>query len=81
MPCEHDMYKKGESWTEEMGFSRDNINTALKNIAIKKTNKNKHSDLIKNAMIVYYIDRNRVTWYEINEKNIINQIKQLKIKG
>ena len=32
-------------------------------------------------MIVYYIDRNSVTWYEINEKNIINQIKQLKVKG
>ena len=36
MPCEHNMYKKGKSWTEEIGFSRDNINTALKILPLKK---------------------------------------------
>ena len=35
-PCEHKAYKEGDSWQEELDFSRKQFDTALERICFKK---------------------------------------------
>ena len=66
MPCEHIKYREGDSWCEELNFSREEFDGALKNIGIKITAKNKETIEAKEAFVWYYTDMARITWYEIN---------------
>jgi hypothetical protein len=71
-PCTHSLYKSGDSWTEELGFSRREFDTALKNIGTKiKTGMSKerfleteHSDA--SGLVAYWTDNRRITWYQLN---------------
>ena len=65
-PCGHNLYKKGDSWQEELGFKRSKLDTALRNIAIKVTKSNKNSKDIQKYLVHYRTDMNNVTWYKIN---------------
>jgi len=67
MPCNHPKYKEGDSWCEELTFTRKEFDNALKNIGVKKTKQNENSEEVKNALVWYYTDLSRITWYEINE--------------
>jgi len=78
-PCNHELYLKGESWQEMTGFSRKVIRTALNSIAIKRTVKNRESNEVKNAIVIYYTDKNRLTWYELNVKELNKRIKSIGI--
>lgn len=62
-PCKHEKYRFGDSWLEEMGFSKRNFDSALKKIGAKKSD----SDKFPNALVYYRTDMNRLTWYEIND--------------
>lgn len=62
-PCDHAMYSTGDSWTEELGMSRDELDAALKKIAKKFTKSNPPDP---DAVIWYRTDTNRVTWYQVN---------------
>lgn len=69
-PCDHRLYKKGDSWTEEIGFSAREFNTALKKIGTKiKTGMSK-ADVMNgttpDCLIAYWTGRDRVTRYEVN---------------
>lgn len=61
-PCKHQLYKQGESWVEELGFSKKEFDNALKNIATRKSDTTKEE-----TYITYWTDINRVTHYSINE--------------
>ena len=63
-PCEHKFYKPGDSWTEELGFSRREFDTAITKIA-KKYNPNKENPP-EDCLITYYTDFRRLTWYSVN---------------
>ena len=70
-PCKHKMYRAGDSWCEELGFSRAEFDTAIKHIGIKKTSEMTIQDAAelsaeKNLPVVYWTTRNRVTYYTIN---------------
>lgn len=63
-PCNHNKYVEGDSWTEELGFTKYEFNTAYKkleslNIVSKKTN------------------RDRVTFYTLNSVVLAKLIKPL----
>jgi hypothetical protein len=57
-------YRKGDSWTEEMGFTRREFDTAIKKIGYKrgKTKKNKF-DNEEDAYIIYYTAYNLTHWF------------------
>lgn len=62
-PCNHSLYKGGDSWCEELGFTRAEFDTALSKIGCK-TSKDKHMQ--EDKFIRYWITPNRVTYYDIN---------------
>lgn len=62
-PCEHHQYKQGDSWMEELGFTRTEMETAFKRIG-RRVNKKTKPD--KNAFVWYWTDMNRLTWYMVN---------------
>lgn len=69
-PCNHELYAIGDSWQEEMGFSRSEFEKAIKCIGTRINKGDKKSEIaakdIPQSMILYWTDRNRVTWWELN---------------
>jgi len=74
-PCEHKFYKPGDSWTEELGFSRREYDTAIAKIA-KKYNPNKENPP-DDCFIVYYTDFRRLTWYSVNWTMLNSAIEEV----
>jgi len=66
--CNHPEYKSGDSWCEELNFSMGEFDGALKNIGINKNNPNKEK--VQNALVWYYTDGARRTWYEVNTEKL-----------
>ena len=59
-PCDHPCYREGDSWCEELGFSRPVFRTAFDKIGtryISKTAFEKESDPFKGKLFAYYQDR------------------------
>ncbi len=74
------MYKTGDSWIEELGFSRHEFNTAIKKIGCKisKRRLEKNPDLkTHDKPVEYYTDENHTTWYSIHEKNLAKLLAKL----
>lgn len=62
-PCENSLYRAGDSWMEELGFSRREFNAARDVIAAKSNDEKVFSDI----GLRYWTDYNRLTWYDVNE--------------
>ncbi len=68
-PCDHALFKPGDSWADELGLSWDEINTARKRIASKVTAKmsdDQRAEVYNQSMIVYWMTRDRLTFYDVN---------------
>ncbi|MHC4196171.1 MAG: hypothetical protein ACYSQZ_09615 [Planctomycetota bacterium] len=69
-PCSHKLYKPGDSWIEELGFSEKEFDSALKKIGTKITKGISKADALsktdKTGIVIYWTDANRVTWYQLN---------------
>ncbi len=75
-PCSHENYRDGDSWTEKLGFSLDEFDSALSKIAFKLGNcKNKLSK--EEALVHYYTDKQRYTWYSVNMEQLEKQLSSL----
>lgn len=74
--CRHKSYRKGDSWCEELGMTGTQFDTALKAIAFKR-GKSENSIAQEDALIVYFTDNKRLTWYAINETILSKQLKSL----
>lgn len=75
-PCGNKLYTEGDSWIEELGFSRTEFDTALKKIGVKVSSKNPPN--IKSTHLVeYWTDINRVTYYTINEDRLKKVLTEL----
>ena len=66
-PAEHDRYKAGDSWTEELGFTGYQFDKALKSIGVKITKGISLNEMINKALVIYWTDSNRLTWYKVNQ--------------
>lgn len=90
-PCKHKLYKEGDSWAEELAFTRSELTTALRKIGTKSTKGTNKADLmavekpefddkgvLKNAslLVIYWTDKSRVTWYWLNAALLGNAINQ-----
>ncbi len=71
-PCGHPLYREGDSWQEELGFSRTEFENALEKIAVKVNRGTNKTDLLKEHLVFYWTDQNRVTYYELNT-NLYNE--------
>ncbi|MCP4140244.1 MAG: hypothetical protein GY755_08140, partial [Chloroflexi bacterium] len=69
--CQHEKYREGDSWAEELGFSPSSFDNALRRIGTKitkgvsKTQAYEKQDAT--GIIVYWTDASRLTWYSVNE--------------
>lgn len=88
-PCKHKLYKEGDSWIEELGFSRTELANALKKIGTKSKKGTNKAELmsvdkpdfddkgyLKNSaqLVVYWTDKSRVTWYWLNTALLGNAV-------
>jgi hypothetical protein len=77
--CEHKLYKRGDSWCEELGFSPKQFDTALDVIGTKITKGANKAETMAHEvtsdvfpddsiayLVVYWTDSNRITWYWLN---------------
>lgn len=65
-PCSHSDYREGDSWEEELGFSRNEVQHALSGFAKKITKGvSKHEEYDRN-LVIYWTDKTRKTWYQVN---------------
>lgn len=69
-PCSHALYREGDSWTEELGFTVREFDTALGTIGTKVRKGNNKSEALEGTsvqnLVIYWTDANRVTWYLLN---------------
>ncbi len=73
-PCEHEKYRDGDSWCEELGFSKSEFDTALKKIA-KKVKKGQPKP--KDCFVWYWTNMDRVTYYDINLQYLNKKLSDL----
>jgi len=69
-PCKHALYRPGDSWTETLGFSSTEFDTALRKIGSKlKQGESKLEALQQttaNGLVIYWTTASRVTYYLVN---------------
>ena len=68
-PCDHSLYRNGDSWTEELGFTAEEFDSARGKIAHQQTAKNRDAGF-GGKMIKYRVDQNRVTWYDVDQNAV-----------
>jgi len=71
--CTHEKYKDGDSWCEELGFSQKEFDNAIKKIGFK-LGKTKNIIDKDDAIVIYYRDREGLTWYSIQEELLENKL-------
>ncbi len=77
-PCNHSLYKSGDSWTEELNISRTVFDTALKKIGYKKGKTKKGKNRTEeNSYIIYFTDKNGLTWYSLNGDLLRKDVNKL----
>ena len=75
-PCKHEKYSDGDSWTEELGFSKAEFNTAIKKIGYK--NNDSHNKIKEEeALIWFHRKADGLTYYEINEELLEEKLNEL----
>lgn len=68
-PCKHHpQYQAGDSWCEELGFSKDEYNTALQKIGFKRNAQNKGEE--HNMPVEYWTTMDRRTYFIIHKANL-----------
>lgn len=84
-PCEHRQCNAGDTWTEELGFSRKEFRTAIGKIGTKcKAGDDKEALLQlrdgeepRQRLVLYWTDGSRITWYQLNTALLAEMLKNL----
>lgn len=80
-PCETPTYREGDSWVEELAFSKDEFRTAFDNIGIRYVSKkefDKAEDKFAGLFYCSYTDRiTGLTWYYRNNKLVEETLLEL----
>lgn len=71
-PCGHKSYKEGDSWQEELGFSRKELETARGRIGTRTK-----GDIDSGSLISYWVDASRKTWYAVNESLLLERLAEI----
>lgn len=73
-PCNHEKYKPGDSWQEELGMTRREFEAARKAVAKRIYQGDSKADALKEFPIVYWRDSDNLTWYEVNEALYVSMV-------
>ena len=76
-PCEHERYKEGDSWQEELGMSSSEIRSAFKKIGIAYKSKkafNEAEDIFQGKYYASYYDRIRKITYYFRNTSKVNKV-------
>ena len=65
-PSTSDFYRDGDSWTEELGFSRRQFDRAREAVSARVRKGDSRADLFADNFVIYWLDGHRRTWYELN---------------
>jgi hypothetical protein len=76
-PCAHPTYKAGDSWQEELGISRSELETALRKIGRKINRNDSKTDALKTSLVIYWTGFDRLTYYEVNESLLGEKLASL----
>lgn len=71
-PCAHRLYRPGDSWEEELSIQRREFEGARRHISTRT-----HGQLDPAALVSYYTDAQRVTWYALNEALLLDRLAVL----
>jgi hypothetical protein len=69
-PCDHALYRPGDSWLEEVCLRRTMFATARRRVAVKvriSCHDEIQAAFAEGALVVYGTDENHLTWYLVNE--------------
>ena len=84
--CDHKLYKNGDSWLEELGFTRRQFDRALNG------SKNKEGEAVqrgighkvkagkpkkRDVFVYYWTGMDRLTYYEINEPFLAKKLLEV----
>lgn len=82
-PCAHPLCKKGDTWSEELGFSKKVFKTAFDKIGmryISKTAFEKETDPFKGKLFAYYQDRQTKKTIFVRNNQLLKQLyEKLKV--
>ena len=82
-PCDHPLCRAGDTWTEELGFSKKVVRTAFDKIGIRyksKTEFEKEDNPFKGKLFAYYQDRQtKKTIFVRNNSLLDNLYARLKL--
>ena len=84
-PCNHEAYKEGDSWCEELGFSRSEFTTAFNGLGMKYKSKTEHDaaqkDKFQGKYYMAYTDRKKgLTYYYRNHSVVDKALNDLVTK-
>lgn len=82
-PCNHPLYKAGDSWSEELGISRRTFNTLFDSVGIRynsKTAFKKAKDKFKGRLYASYHDRKNHKMFFIRNAELHQQTKKTSLK-
>ncbi|MGB2748434.1 MAG: GIY-YIG nuclease family protein [Thiofilum sp.] len=65
-PCLHENYIDGESWSEELGLSRIDLEFCRKSIGEKTKKEIYNAGRLGNSLVYFWRDQFRRTWYYVN---------------
>lgn len=71
-PCSHPAYRPTDSWCEELGFTRRELETARNRIATYTK-----GDLSLKTPVSYWRDADRKTWYAVNEMAVMAELEAI----
>ncbi len=65
-PCDHEDYRRDDSWTEELAFTGREFDSALRRIGTKVTAGKSKAEAMEDNLVVYWTDSSRRTSYLLN---------------
>ena len=71
-PCAHRLYRAGDSWEEELGMKRREFENAREALAART-----RGDIAPDALVSYWVDAQRVTWYAVNEDALLQRFSAI----
>jgi len=75
-PCAHQLYRPDDSWMEELAFTGEEFDSALKRIGTKVHKGESKFEALKKedttGLVIYWTDSNRITWYMVNVRLLGN---------
>ena len=71
-PCAHRLYRPGDSWEEELSVQRREFENARRDVSART-----HGQLDPTALVSYWTDAQRVTWYALNETLLLDRLAAL----